>query len=40
MDKLNSFEIFMVTLSTPFIVAALWHMYLKYHGGNKQGCKK
>jgi len=36
MDTLNSFEIFMITLSTPFILAALWHMFAKYSGGHKQ----
>ena len=36
MDKLNNFEIFMLILSTPFIVAAIWHMCSKYFGGKEQ----
>ncbi len=36
MDTLNNFEIFMISLSTPFILAALWHMYKKYSDDTKQ----
>jgi len=35
MSDLNNFEIFMIIFSTPFIVAAIGHMYMKYQGAKK-----
>jgi hypothetical protein len=39
MHEFNSFEIFMVILSTPLIIAAVWHMYVKYFRTSRKGHK-